>query len=106
MGNYILDFIGNAPAGFLDQSDAAHPAGFPIVTILFISRSALRMDQVSRALYYTSMAEFRTCAETSVDKAIGRKEYTELRRIFVRIQGARQAHRSLYNCYCNAQAGR
>ncbi|VFN05254.1 MAG: hypothetical protein BECKG1743F_GA0114225_110481, partial [Candidatus Kentron sp. G] len=25
------------------------------------------------------------------DKAIGRKEYTELRRIFVRIQGARQA---------------
>ncbi|VFN06210.1 MAG: hypothetical protein BECKG1743F_GA0114225_111923 [Candidatus Kentron sp. G] len=34
------------------------------------------------------------------DKAIGRKEYTELRRIFVRIQGARQAHRSLCNCYC------
>ncbi|VFM99144.1 MAG: hypothetical protein BECKG1743F_GA0114225_103721, partial [Candidatus Kentron sp. G] len=26
------------------------------------------------------------------DKAIGRKEYTKLRRIFVRIQGARQAH--------------
>ncbi|VFN00719.1 MAG: hypothetical protein BECKG1743E_GA0114224_103454, partial [Candidatus Kentron sp. G] len=36
-------------------------------------------------------------------KAIGRKEYTELRRIFVWIQGARQAHRSLCNCYCNAQ---
>ncbi|VFM98470.1 MAG: hypothetical protein BECKG1743E_GA0114224_101915 [Candidatus Kentron sp. G] len=33
-------------------------------------------------------------------KAIGRKEYAELRRIFVRIQGARQAHRSLCNCYC------
>ncbi|VFN02797.1 MAG: hypothetical protein BECKG1743D_GA0114223_106053 [Candidatus Kentron sp. G] len=39
-------------------------------------------------------------------KAIGRKEYTELRRIFVRIEGARQAHRSLCNCYCNAEAGR
>ena len=30
---FALDFIGNTPAGFLDQSDAAHPAGFPIMTI-------------------------------------------------------------------------
>ncbi|VFN06122.1 MAG: hypothetical protein BECKG1743E_GA0114224_109681, partial [Candidatus Kentron sp. G] len=29
---------------------------------------------------------------TAINKAIGRKEYTELRRIFVWIQGARQAH--------------
>ena len=28
-----LDFIGNAPTGFSDQSDAIHPAGFPIITI-------------------------------------------------------------------------
>ena len=28
----IIDFIGNAPAGFTDQADAAHPAGFPIMT--------------------------------------------------------------------------
>ena len=27
-----IDFIGNAPIGFLDQSDAVHPAGFPIMT--------------------------------------------------------------------------
>nr|VFJ66460.1 MAG: hypothetical protein BECKFM1743A_GA0114220_104143 [Candidatus Kentron sp. FM] len=26
------NFIGNAPTDFLDQSDAAHPAGFPIMT--------------------------------------------------------------------------
>ena len=26
-----LDFIGNAPTGFSDQSDAIHPAGFPII---------------------------------------------------------------------------
>ena len=29
---FLLDFIGNASVGFLDQSDAAHPAGFPIMT--------------------------------------------------------------------------
>ncbi|VFN05196.1 MAG: hypothetical protein BECKG1743D_GA0114223_106841, partial [Candidatus Kentron sp. G] len=28
-----LDVIGNAPTGFSDQSDAIHPAGFPIITI-------------------------------------------------------------------------
>lgn len=27
-----LDFIGNVPVGFLDQSDAGHPAEFPIMT--------------------------------------------------------------------------
>ena len=43
---------------------------------------------------------------TAINKAIGRKEYTELRRIFVWIQGARQAHRERCNCYCNAEAGR
>nr|VFJ58331.1 MAG: hypothetical protein BECKFM1743C_GA0114222_102214 [Candidatus Kentron sp. FM] len=32
-------------------------------------------------------------------KAIGRKEYTKLRRIFVQIQGARQAHEP---CNCRA----
>ena len=32
---WSLDFIENAPIGFLDQSDAVHPAGFPIMTILF-----------------------------------------------------------------------
>nr|VFJ74443.1 MAG: hypothetical protein BECKFM1743C_GA0114222_107901 [Candidatus Kentron sp. FM]VFJ74775.1 MAG: hypothetical protein BECKFM1743A_GA0114220_107971 [Candidatus Kentron sp. FM]VFK21536.1 MAG: hypothetical protein BECKFM1743B_GA0114221_107931 [Candidatus Kentron sp. FM] len=31
-------------------------------------------------------------------KAIGRKEYTKLRRIFVQIQGARQTHSELCNC--------
>nr|VFJ51684.1 MAG: hypothetical protein BECKFM1743C_GA0114222_101001 [Candidatus Kentron sp. FM] len=31
-------------------------------------------------------------------KAIGRKEYTKLRRIFVQIQGARQALSPLANC--------
>ena len=30
----ILDFIGNTPAGFSDQSDAIHPVGFPIMTII------------------------------------------------------------------------
>ena len=31
-------------------------------------------------------------------RAIGRKEYTKLCRIFVQIQGARQAHSDLCNC--------
>ena len=53
----------------------------------------------------TEIQEEWTLREVS-NKAIGRKEYTKLRRIFVRIQGARQAHRSLCNCYCNAEAGR
>ena len=30
----LLDFIGNAPVDFLDQPDGAHPAGFPIMTII------------------------------------------------------------------------
>ena len=33
-----------------------------------------------------------------MNKVIAGKEYTELRRIFVQIQGARQAHSDLCNC--------
>ncbi|VFM97712.1 MAG: hypothetical protein BECKG1743E_GA0114224_101475 [Candidatus Kentron sp. G] len=32
--DWSLDFIGNTPAGFSDQSDAIHPVGFPIMTII------------------------------------------------------------------------
>nr|VFJ74992.1 MAG: hypothetical protein BECKFM1743C_GA0114222_108191 [Candidatus Kentron sp. FM]VFJ75321.1 MAG: hypothetical protein BECKFM1743A_GA0114220_108252 [Candidatus Kentron sp. FM]VFK21833.1 MAG: hypothetical protein BECKFM1743B_GA0114221_108202 [Candidatus Kentron sp. FM] len=40
---------------------------------------------------------FFTASQSPV-KAIGRKEYTKLRRIFVQIQGARQALSPLANC--------
>nr|VFJ64142.1 MAG: hypothetical protein BECKFM1743C_GA0114222_103611 [Candidatus Kentron sp. FM] len=44
--------------------------------------------------------EEKWCAcGTRSSKAIGRKEYTKLRRIFVQIQGARQAHEP---CNCRA----
>ena len=36
----VLDFIGDAPTCLSDQSDAAHPGGFPIVTTLYAWNTA------------------------------------------------------------------
>ena len=59
----VLDFIGNAPAGFTDQPDAAHPAGFPIMTIInacFGASSKFRTLKVYPNLNgFTSWGEFR-----------------------------------------------
>nr|VFJ73244.1 MAG: hypothetical protein BECKFM1743A_GA0114220_107031 [Candidatus Kentron sp. FM]VFK19523.1 MAG: hypothetical protein BECKFM1743B_GA0114221_106262 [Candidatus Kentron sp. FM] len=33
---YLLNFIGNAPVSFPDQSDATHLARFPIMTIIIL----------------------------------------------------------------------